>query len=88
MPDRILNVNQMPEQVLSKDFKQIFTNVTGFRRGPGHVIITFGHDELMGLNPIKPRIVLDVEIVLTMESIEGLIENLKHHQDNAGLLEK
>lgn len=88
MPDRMMNANQMPEQVPSKDFKQIFANVTGFRRGPGHIIITFGHDELVGLNPIKPRIVLDVEIVLTTDSIEGIIENLKHHQDNAGILEK
>jgi len=68
----------------SKNFSQMYNAWNYVRHGKDAIVITFGHDDLEELQPMKGELIADVEVVLSPLSAQMLAETLLKHLGDMG----
>lgn len=69
----------VPKQVQHENYRQALVQSHFIRHGAEVIIVTPMHEELTTVMPQEARLVMDIDLVLTLSSAKGLIKDLQQH---------
>ena len=77
----------LPPQERSKDYRQIVCTGYTTRQCADKMFISFAHEELESMQPMKTKISIDFEVVFTVADARNFADSIYKNLEKMGLVE-
>ena len=87
--EEMMNMSPMvtlPNQERAKDYRQIVCTGYTTRQSTDKMFITFIHEELEMMQPVKTKLIMDFEVVFTVADARNFADSIYKNLEKMGLV--
>jgi len=76
-------MNPPPKQIQHEQYRQVLHQANFVRHGREIIIVTFMHEETVSVQPQEYRLVMDIDVAMTLNDAEQLAKTILDHVEQA-----